>query len=123
MCFDYDDYPEFSRAAQVKARKPHRCSACGATIQAGDEYESISGKSDGYFWVSKVCRRCCYDRYRIVEHELAEGCKWQEAWPAVDDIVEHLHETGLGQTRPEDVPAGFKLGDMPKIPVALTARH
>jgi hypothetical protein len=116
MCFYYDDYPEFSRQEVVKARKSHKCDACRGTIEPGEQYERTSGKFEGYVSTSKMCRRCCYDRYRVVEHELAEGCRWDEAWPADSELVGYLEESEIGQTRPEDVPASFKIGDMPPLP-------
>jgi hypothetical protein len=117
VCFYSDDYPEFSNVRRVKARKPHRCVSCRETIPAGEEYEHHAGKYDGFFYSDKLCRRCCYDRNRIVEHELAEGCWWDESWPSFDEMAEYLTESGMGRTPPEDVPAGFNVGDMPKRPV------
>lgn len=120
MCFDYDDgYPEFSETVIVTARKPHRCRACRGEIQPGDRYERHTGKFDGDFYSDPICRRCCYDTVRVVEHELAEGCRWHEAWPAYTELVEYLTDSGMGQTRPEDVPVGFKVGDQPRKPVAM----
>ena len=116
MCFYYDEEAQFSRSNVVKARKPHRCSACRREIAAGEQYERHSGLFDGSFFVEKVCRRCCYDTFRVVEHELAEGCFWSEAWPAVSDLVDYLMESDMSQTDPEKVPAAFKIGDQPPIP-------
>lgn len=115
MCFDYDgEIAEFADTRIVKARKPHTCTACRGPIPAGETYERMSAMFDGAFFVDKLCRRCCYDRKRVVEHELAEGCHWSEAWPAAFDIVPYLTETGLGQTKPEDVPATYKIGYQPQ---------
>ncbi len=116
MCFVYDDYNEFESNRVVTARKPHKCSECNGPIQPGEKYHHHTGKFDGYLFDSKACRRCCYDIVRVVEHELAEGCRWSEAWPPGGQLVEHLHQSGMGQTEPEDVPASFSVGDQPKMP-------
>jgi hypothetical protein len=122
MCFhDDDDRVEFARDGVSVARKSHRCCECKGAIEAGDRYHWFTGKSNGDFFGLKTCRRCCYDRNRIVEHELAEGCEWHEAWPPWGGLVEHLAESGLGQTRPGDVPASFVVGDQPREPERLNA--
>jgi hypothetical protein len=119
MCFYADDgSPEFTNDRVVTARKQHRCSECHAIILKGEDYYYHSGKFDGSFYVEKVCRRCAYDRVRVVEDELAEGCDWNEAWPPFGGLVEHLQESKMGQTRHEDVPVSFKVGDPPKRPAA-----
>jgi hypothetical protein len=120
MCFDYDDYPEFTEDRVVTARKPHKCSECRLLIAPGEKYHYHTGKFDGNFYVEKVCRRCDYDRFRVVEHELAEGCHWNEAWPPLGGLVDHLVESEMGQTVPEDVPASFQVGDEPREPVKVT---
>jgi hypothetical protein len=117
MCFDYDDSPEFADDRVVTARKDHKFSECGAIITGGERYHYYSGKFDGHFFTHKVCRRCSYDLVRVVEDELAEGCHWGESWPPLGGLVDHLHESGFGQTRPEDVPVAFQVGDMPRQPV------
>lgn len=103
----------------MTARKPHKCSACQLPIAPGERHHHHTGKFDGDLYSDKVCRRCDYDRVRVVEHELAEGCGWSEAWPSVHDLVDHLQESGLGQTRPEDVPASFRVGDSPQERAAV----
>ena len=119
MCFHYDGYTEFSEDRVVTARKPHKCTECGAVIEAGDKYRYYSGKFDGIFYVEKICRRCEYDRFRVVEQELAEGCGWSSAWPPFGELVEYLGDSGMGQTAPEDVPVSFRVGDEPKHPAAV----
>jgi hypothetical protein len=114
MCFDNDGYVEFAEDRVVKARKPHKCTECGGAIGVAEQYHHYSGKFDGHFFVEKICRRCEFDRLRVVEHELAEGCHWDEAWPPFGGLVDYLHESELGQTRTEDVPTTFRVGDMPK---------
>ena len=116
MCFEYDGYNEFQSDSVVTARKAHRCYECRATIEPGDKYHYHTGKFDGRFFAFKVCRRCDYDRVRVVEHELAEGCRWDEAWCPIGGLSEYLSESGMGRTRPEDVPVSFQVGDLPAYP-------
>jgi hypothetical protein len=121
MCFYDDNGPvEFARTGVSIARKPHRCFECRQAIAPGEPYEWFTGKSSGDFFSLKACRRCCYDRVRVVEAELAEGCDWHESWPPWGWLVEHLSESGMGQTRTEDVPASFAVGDQPKVPEKAT---
>ncbi len=114
MCFYYDGYNEFEHDRVVTARKAHKCDACRTPIVPGEDYHYHTGKFDGHFFANKVCRRCCYDRVRVVEHELAEGCSWNEAWPPISELTDYLGESEMGQTKPEDVPASFQVGDMPQ---------
>src|SRR5690606_14401876 len=94
----------------------HKCTICRHAINPGERYDFHSWMFDGRFYEDKVCRRCCYDIVRIVEHELAEGCQWYESWPPYDEVLNYLNEHDMGQTRPEDVPATFNVGDLPKMP-------
>jgi hypothetical protein len=123
MCFDIDGYAEFAAERVSVARKPHRCDECRAEIAPGEAYRCCSGKFDGHFFTHKVCRRCEYDLVRVVEHELAEGCRWGESWPPLGGLVEHLDESGMGQTQPGDVPASFRVGDEPRRPAAAGATN
>jgi hypothetical protein len=123
MCFEYDGCTEFADDRVVAAKKQHRCSECGAIIIAGEKYHRHSGKFDGNFFVETLCRRCDYDRNRVVEHELSEGCGWHEAWPPFGGLVDYLRDSDMGQTQPEDVPEGFRVGDSPSRPArAVEAR-
>ena len=100
MCFYYDEYPEFAESRIVVARKPHRCAACRGEVAKGETCQVHTGKYDGAFYRDYLCRRCCYDTIRVVEHEL----------------VPYLIDSDMGQTDPAAVPAEFKVGDMPKQP-------
>jgi hypothetical protein len=90
-------------------------------ISPGERYYYHSGKSCGEFYTVKECRRCCYDRVRVVERELAEGCHWNEAWPPLGGLAGHLIDSGMGRTPPGDVPATFQVGDLPGKPAAVGA--
>jgi hypothetical protein len=121
MCFYYDGYHQFQDDRVVTARKAHKCAECGSAIAIGEKYHRHSGKYDGNMYTEKVCRRCDYDRIRVVEHELAEGCRWGESWPPLGGLREYLRESGMGQTKPEDVPESFQIGDQPRKPTSSLA--
>lgn len=57
-CFCDYDAPTLYRVAQPVARKPHRCSECGATIHAGERYESVVGLWDSRWDHFRTCTRC-----------------------------------------------------------------
>lgn len=121
MCFEYDGHIEFQDHRVVTARKEHKCGECRMIIAKGEKYAYTSGLYDGGFSVDKVCRRCEYDRNRVVEHELAEGCDWSDAWPPFGQLNQALWDSDLGQTKPEDVPASFQIGDMPRQPAKVSS--
>ena len=117
MCFEYDGPNEFSNFKTVKAaRKEHRCDECGGVVAVGESYLNATWKIDGDLGSAKVCRRCEYDRFRVAEHELAEGCRGSEIWCPIFGLVEYLAESGMGQTDPANVPAWYTIGDRPKEP-------
>lgn len=109
MCFDTGEYVEFSESCVRKARKPHQCDECYQTINRGEHYRYESGKFEGSFYTSYLCRTCCYEIARIVAHELDEGCRWYEAWPPLGEVRDYLSDTEMGHTKPEDVPEWFDL--------------
>lgn len=111
MCFYYDDYAELWNERICKARKTHRCDCCRQLIASGERYRNCTGMFEGAFFTTKECRRCLFDIARIVAHELDEGCGWQEAWPATDDVWEYLMDSGMGQTPQDKVPAWFELNE------------
>lgn len=81
MCFDNDEYAEFSNSGIVTARKDHKCDWCRKPILKGQQYQHNSGKFDGSFFSTKICNPCFQDTMTIVRHEIDEGCRWHEAWP------------------------------------------
>lgn len=61
--FSYDDWPcEFWDVRWVKARKSHRCSACGTRIDVGTRYNRFSGKFDGDMFSIATCSDCYWIR-------------------------------------------------------------
>jgi hypothetical protein len=50
---------EFFSSTMHKARKPHKCEACGKTIQPGDTYRMENGKWEGDFFTRAWCEDCC----------------------------------------------------------------
>ena len=80
---DYDDDNEFYVETTPTARKPHVCCECGQTIQPGQPYERVTGKSDGAVWTVKSCAIC-----REIRKALVCG-SWQfgELWESIREGV------------------------------------
>jgi hypothetical protein len=55
---DLYDPCEFFNVKDVKARKEHKCCACGETIQVGQIYEYTTYKFEGIFITDKTCLTC-----------------------------------------------------------------
>lgn len=109
MCFYDVEQVECFVKSRPTARKDHRCTECGETILAGTVYLKITGIFDGNPFTEKQCRRCCWDRKRIREHEEAEGCKGIEAEPGWGGLLDGLHECGIDQTKSAEVPEEFAI--------------
>ncbi len=92
MCFDYDEYCEFSVVTLVKTRKAHVCCACSRKIGVGELAQSHSGKFDGNMFSDHLCGECHLTIYRIHFHELEEGCRDWESWCAPHDLFDYCHE-------------------------------
>lgn len=58
MCGEPDEYAEVWNSRVRKARKAHKCCACGEKIRAGDRYWYTSGVFDGTGFDYKHCVRC-----------------------------------------------------------------
>ena len=110
MCYYTDDYCEFWRVEYPKAKKPHRCCECGELIEVGEVYERIRYIFEGDPGVDKQCRRCKFDRSRIIEYELAAGCKRHEAEPLNGELRSALYELNWEPTPKDQVPAEFIIG-------------
>ena len=57
-CIDYGDGPTLYDEKYRKARKEHKCCECGQTINAGDDYQVITGLWDGRWDEFKTCEKC-----------------------------------------------------------------
>jgi hypothetical protein len=87
MCDGYEaDGPQCWSEKWRKARKPHRCCACGETIQPGHTYHYLSGIWDGSAEDYKHCARCwtifdaLEDRTEGVALLLNCGETWESAF-------------------------------------------
>ena len=88
MCFIYDDEPAtISNVEFRKCRKAARCVVCRQIIKPGEQYEYHSYLVVGDFCQAKTCNLCVQNRFRIVKHELLEGCEIDEAFPDIDDQI------------------------------------
>ena len=108
MCFDYDEHPDVYQEKITRARKHRKCRACGDAIAVGELYFSVTVILHGDCSSHSSCRRCSFDTLRVVAHELDDGCDHGNAWPDIDDLIEHLDESDLGQTEPDAVPEWFR---------------
>lgn len=108
MCFVHEFTTQFSSTTFPKARKQHRCSECGATIQPGDVYYYQAGLGED-FYVWKECRRCRFDLKRVFDHEQAEGCGWSESFAPGGELGDALCDIGLERTPPAEVPDEFDI--------------
>ena len=111
MCFVYDyEQATISNLEFRKCRKVARCVVCRQTIKPGEQYEYHSYLIEGDFCQTKTCNLCVQNRFRVVKHELVEGCGIDEAFPDIDDQVfwladhpnvrratRHVDLNGLGQ--------------------------
>lgn len=102
MCFDYDEYIDVWVSNLRKARKHHKCTACGGDILPGDFYNHVTGIFDGGPFTEKFCGSCEADRDAIHFHELAEGCGARESWIVHDEIPEYMRDHELKRTTRED---------------------
>ena len=78
---DLGEYPDFSEARIVKARKSHVCCECQEEIAPGQKYEIIVGKWEDEFRSFKTCIGCrnlrnhlCYYGYELggLAHQIYE---------------------------------------------------
>lgn len=102
MCFYYDSYCEVYTESVRKARKPHRCDGCGATIHPGTFYTSSSGIFEGEPFSGATCGSCELTRFRIHLQELHEGCEWRESWIAPEDIGDYCTDTEFERSSQAD---------------------
>lgn len=101
MCFDSADSSEFSDNAVVKCRVDHVCEECNSKIQRGDLAFYLTGKTEGEFYSMYLCGQCESTRFRIHEHEIAEGCMQYESWCPIGDLVEYCRDTGFDRETTE----------------------
>ena len=106
MCFIYDyQHATISNVEFRKCRKAAGCVVCRQTIQLGEQYEYHRFLIEGDFCQTKTCNLCVQNRFRIVKHELLEGCGMDEASPDIGDQVFWLadHPNARRATRHVDL--------------------
>ena len=59
-----------------RARRPHKCWACGETITAGERYFVTTGKLDGAMWSVKHCRKTCECTAEMIDQN-------PQTWPSL----------------------------------------
>lgn len=99
MCEESEEYADVQSTTWPKARKPHKCCACGESIAAGHRYARTfivwEGTSSSY----KHCARC----WMMLEH----------LWSAVDGGVAVAWELDCGENWLNTI------GDLPDEVAAL----
>jgi len=90
-CYCDFEEPSVYNKTTPKARKVHRCSECGATIQKGERYENVSGVWDGYADTYKTCERCL-DLRNFVEDNVPCIC-WHHG-NIIDECRDAAREYG-----------------------------
>lgn len=86
MCVDFDP-PDVWRQQTRKARKPHRCSECGRTIERGETYTVKAGLTDGWWFGNKTCGQC-----QAAAHWLDVVCNGYLLNDVLDELVQHTEE-------------------------------
>jgi len=85
VCLYSDDNSDisFSDVEFVRARKPYKCSECGAPIIAGQRHEVASGRCEGEFWRYRTCLVCA----EIAEAFFCNGRTFGGIlWDFMDDV-------------------------------------
>jgi hypothetical protein len=95
MCFYSDAGTDFYSESFPIAAKVHRCGECPRTINPGDQYFRWSCKYDGEMQSDAMCLTCYVARVKVHQHELTEGCRWEESWCPGGGLSSYLGEFGL----------------------------
>lgn len=86
MCMiDGADSCEFLSKQIRLARKPHRCSECGRSIEPGEQYETYFGKAEGDTFRGATCQHCI-----AVRGWLVAVCGGFLYGGVFDDLHEHI---------------------------------
>lgn len=92
----------------VKARKAHRCAACGEPIKPGQRYYRIGMVYDRIAESLKRCQRC----QRIHEHLRSVSDRGNREWPDERLRCGHEYEELHGEPPPDEIAAlAFVLPD------------
>lgn len=79
---------EFFNDTRNVARKPHKCEACGRTIEAGELYRRQSGKWEGDFFTRAWCCDCEAIMEYYFEHIAMES--EFDYWEVQDEIADRF---------------------------------
>jgi len=90
VCFDNDEQSDVWAESIVKARKRWHCDECSSGILPGEHYQRIGSLYDGRWSTLRTCARCFWDRARVYNLEISEGCKPWESWCPVGYLHEHM---------------------------------
>jgi len=96
MCFEYDEYNQVSCETWRCARKSHKCESCRREICVGDKYLELTGINYvGRAFRLRACGRCMAQQDAIKQAELAKGCPVYSAICAIEDIAQHVLDSGM----------------------------
>lgn len=98
MSVDFEGRNDVEVTEIVKARKQHKCRACGETIPAGHRYERHSSLFDGQWYSCKRCLRCV----AIFEHLQSRETGW-DCGPDWELNCGHTYEEMHGEPPPEEI--------------------
>lgn len=79
---DDADPVDFFNVRTVKARKPHACTHCAGTIEAGESHTYVAFKFEGAFDTERVCAPC-HEASTEFEYHIFGGDLWRmfnEEW-------------------------------------------
>jgi hypothetical protein len=97
MSHSCDEYYAVYLNKRVKARKAHRCDACGDTIDPGHFYHRVSWVFDGSANSVKRCLRC------EAIHKHLRGKAPGETWPSERLDCGETYEDHWGGPPPENI--------------------
>lgn len=96
---DYES-PSFYRRTLPTARAPYRCYECAGPIPAGEQYERVTAKWDGYIDTCITCRRCLDIRTWVKNNVpcfcWAHGNLHEDTRTAVDEAIWRAPEETKG---------------------------
>ena len=99
MCFYYDGDVETIRHSETLrvSMKDRRCAVdfCNRIIKKGDIYNNHDGLNTEVAYSYGICCECDYLRNEIVKQEMDSGCKWNEAWCPLEELMSEVKERGI----------------------------
>lgn len=120
MCMIDDCEPcSVYRAKVCKARKEHKCSECGRTINKGEEYHYAFMVQEGYGDSFHTCQHCY-----VAAKWLIDNCGGFVHQAVLEEIEEHAREypylTAELSTLSDGMRGKWRDANMPAMPSPIT---